>query len=113
MKPPPTALRSRSRSRDDQVHARLWSKRCAVLVVAQIEPVAEVPSTSPQRLEFLRVVRLLVEHVGQELHVEPGDLEAELPRVGMTCARAVSMPIESWPKMTTRRPLSACVVTAA
>ncbi len=31
----------------------------------------------------------------------------------MTCASAVSMPIESWPKMTTRRPLSACVVTAA
>ena len=34
-------------------------------------------------------------------------------RVGMTCARAVSMPIESWPKTTTRRPFSPAKVTAA
>ena len=34
-------------------------------------------------------------------------------RVGITCPNAVSIPMESWPKMTTRRPFSACRVTAA
>ncbi len=79
MNPPPTAFRSLSRSRVIRYSARLWSNRSESTVVAQLQPLAQVPvHERAQRLELLGVVGLLLEHVGQQLHVQPGDLDAEL-----------------------------------
>ena len=79
MNPPPTAFRSASRSRTIRYIARLWSNRSVSACVAQLQPLADVlVDPAAQRLQLLRVVGLLVEHVGQQLHVQPGDLEAEL-----------------------------------
>ncbi len=63
---------------DDQVHRQGHVEPLAVLVAVQVQPVADVPiDPAAQVLELLVLVGLLGEHVGQELHVEPGDLEAE------------------------------------
>ena len=63
----------------DQIERQALVEAARIHRVAQHQPFAQMPVHEPaQRLEFFGLVRLLVQHVGQQLHVQPGDLEAEL-----------------------------------
>ena len=107
MNPPPMALRSLSRSRmisksrgPDQTPPSTSSR-------TSVRPTCS--NSQARSIQLLRVMPSS-EAYRPKLHIKAGNLKAEGPSRRNDVARAVSIPMESWPKMTRRQ--TACRVTA-
>ncbi len=94
---------------DDQVHGQRLVELLLGLGLAEVQPRAQVP-VDPGRAGRPAPSgrrRLLASMSASSFMSRRVISRPKVRRVGMTWARAVSMPIESWPKTTTRRPLQA------
>ena len=65
---------------NDQVHREALIQTPPIHIITHLNARADVlKQPGAQRIQLLRVVRLLLKHIGQKLHIKAGNLQAEGP----------------------------------